>query len=182
MLTYLKLSAPCYITELFTECVQVLCSSCWEKGEVLAGAQRTAGAFGTQEGVGVSSGLSLHKSQLKFWYCLGDAFSFLPPTFKQGWNRHYISEDSSDSTISFQFQKSLGAFSLPPSTPSKEQSPSPPVVFKIDFMIKQLILLNQNLSEVDSAVNITWAERRTLFQISSSYLLVLHNQRTYFFV
>lgn len=150
----------------------------------MAGVQRTAGAFGTQEGVGVSSGLSLHKSQLGFWCCLGDTFSFLPPTFEQGWNRHYISEDSSDSSTSSQFQKSLGAFCLPPATPSKEQSPSPPMVFKIEFMIKQLNLLNQNLSKADFTVNIILS--RNTYTISVHYFRYLpptdflHNQRMYF--
>lgn len=146
LLADLKQSAPCYVTGLCTECAQVLCSSCWEKGEVLAGAQRTAGAFGTQEGVGVSSGFSLHRSQLRFGYCLGDTFSFLPPTFRPGWNRHYISEESSDRSIPFQLQKSLRALSLPPCAPSKELPPSPPVIFKINFLIKQLTLPIQNLS------------------------------------
>lgn len=74
----------------------------------MAGAQRTAGAFGTQEGVGVSSGFLLQRSQLRFGYCLGDTFSFLPPTFRRGRNGHYISEESTDRVvISVQFQKAL---------------------------------------------------------------------------
>lgn len=105
------------------------------KRGVLAGAQRTAGTFGTQEGVGGSSGFLLHRSQLRFGYCLGDTFSFLPPTFRQGWNRHYISEDGSDKSISFYFQKSLTA-QLFPSTPFKEVSASLPLIFKIHFMIR----------------------------------------------
>lgn len=145
LLTDLKWTVPCYVTGLCTECAQVRCSSCWEKGEVLACAQRTVGAFGTQEGVGACSGFLLHRSQLRFDYCLGDTFSFLPPTFRQGWNGHYIS-DSSYRSISFQFHKSLRVLSLPPSTPSKALSPFPPVIFKIHFMIKQLTLPIRNLS------------------------------------
>lgn len=106
------------------------------KRGVLAGAQRTAGTFGTQEGVGGSSGFLLHRSQLRFGYCLGDTFSFLPPTFRQGWNRHYISEDSSDESISFYFQKSLTSPRLFSSTPFKVVSASLPLIFKIHFMIR----------------------------------------------